>query len=372
MNELVFTETLEKQTFVPETNFSRNYRPFSFKATPLPLLFLPESLTGIIFEQSRLEIPLPKKPPSKNKPKDIVYLPEADLILSNFANAYTAIQFTIRFVKYIQSPVNKAEKILSDKPHLQTLLFYRDNPGNLSNLEYSLLSEAAQCVEKLKRIQYKYKDKTFTLTDVEAKGFIKKVQDSLNKTLLADFFSKRKTEILSNAGFKELEISAETVIDDPRVRAMLEVLVYAEGTGGEYGRIVFGVVEQAKYFPELIGQRDVTITNFSTHPEIYVRWKVGQPLSSAAGRYQFNVATWKDFGRGDFSLRSQDLAAIRLMIHLGMADDLLQSNFRQVVYKGSRRWASFPKSEAGGSNFPPQKAKSIADLERVYNQFLPK
>jgi len=207
--------------------------------------------------------------------------------------------------------------------------------------------------------------------DEEAKGFIKKVQDSVNKTQLASYFGKRKEEILSNAGFKELMVTAESVIDDARVKAMLEVLVYAEGTGGEYGRIAFGVVEQAKYFPELIGQRNVTITNFSRHPEIYVRWRAGQPLSSAAGRYQFTVATWTDFGRGDFSPRSQDLAAVRLMIHLKMVDDLLQGNFRQAVYKGSKRWASFPVSEAGGSNFPPQKAKPIAELEKIYNQSLP-
>jgi hypothetical protein len=382
MNDLKLPGVFGKPILVPETNLSQNNQPSFFKARALPLLFLPSSLSGIVFEQSRLAIPLPEEKPTskkiptpKEKKKDIVYLPEVDTILTAYANAYVAIEFTVRFVKYVQNPANRSKgKILvSDKSHLQeTLLFYKGNAGNLSNLEYSLESETAQCVEKLKKVQYLYKDKNFKLLEEEAKKFIVVVKDSLNKTRLAQFFGQRKADIFENTGFNEIAIVAETLVEDSRVRAMLEVLVYAEGTGGDYGRIAFGVVKQAKYFPELVGQRDVTITDFSRHPEIYVEWRAGQPLSSAAGRYQFNVATWTDFGRGDFSSRSQDIAAVRLMIHLGMVDELLNGNVRQAIYNGSARWASFPTSEAGASNFPPQRAKPVAELERIYNQNLPR
>lgn len=91
---------------------------------------------------------------------------------------------------------------------------------------------------------------------------------------------------------------------------MLNLIVYAEGTGAGYGTIVKGKVEQAKYFPELVGQRDVTIQDFSRFPDIYVRWSPSKPLSSAAGRYQINHDTWIDFGKGDFSPRSLSLNEI--------------------------------------------------------------
>lgn len=226
---------------------------------------------------------------------------------------------------------------------------------------------------RLKTIQYTFEKHNFKVDDVQARKFIKVVNDSIDLNDLKPFFSQPKTEILRQTMFKEIEIVAENVIDDPQVKAMLDLIVYTEGTGNDYGKIANGKVEQAKYFPELIGKRDVVITDLSRFPDIYVRWKVGQKLSSAAGRYQINHDTWIDFGKGDFNSRSQDLAAVRIMIKENMIEPLLSGDVKKAIFAGgTRRWASFPHDETGKSFAAGQPAKPLAELESQYKEFLSK
>ena len=173
------------------------------------------------------------------------------------------------------------------------------------------------------------------------------------------------------SGYKEFQITPESVVDTPQVRALLDLLVYAEGTGGDYGKIVFGVVKNAPFNPELIGQTNVRVSDFSRHPQIDVIWKKGEKTSSAAGRYQILYDTWRGYGGDamDFSPRSQDIVAIKIMIAFKAVDAILKGDIKTAIFKCGLQWASFPKNEAGESIGKGQHAKPLAELENKYNEF---
>ena len=177
--------------------------------------------------------------------------------------------------------------------------------------------------------------------------------------------------IIQEARFTEKDYTPEELVDLPQIRAILDFINHSEGSGAGYGTIVKGLVKKSPFYPELVGQRNVTITDFSRFPEILVDF--GADWSSAAGRYQITSITWKDFGKGDFSPRSQDLAAMRIMIAENMIEPLMSGNIRQAIYNGGkRRWASFPMNEQGQSFASGQHAKPISEMESKYNEFLAK
>src|SRR5204863_7858620 len=67
--------------------------------------------------------------------------------------------------------------------------------------------------------------------------------------------------------------SQQFTLSDCRVRAMLDTIAWSEGTSadadGGYGRVVKGTVTNSKHNPpNLIGQQNVTITDFSHHPDL--------------------------------------------------------------------------------------------------------
>lgn len=251
----------------------------------------------------------------------------------------------------------------------KALSFYKDNPVNLASLESLLSSVDSPFLGELSRIQYNslLQKKPKLLGRDHAAGLIQKAKTFINQQI-EKFLRQARKEVLKSAGFEEMNISSDVLVDDPRIRAMLDLINYAEGTSGDYGKIVNGIVIKSPYYPELIGKHNVSITNFSRFPEILVDY--GADWSTAAGRYQITTDTWKDFGRGDFSPRSQDRAAIRIMNSLNMLELLLSGNIRQAIFTASKRWASFPKDESGTSNFPPQNAKPVAELEAKYKEFL--
>ncbi|MDQ3800207.1 MAG: peptidoglycan-binding protein [Acidobacteriota bacterium] len=168
----------------------------------------------------------------------------------------------------------------------------------------------------------------------------------------------------------------EELLRDPRVRAMLDAIAYAEGTrnNGDYGRVVNGTVlgpsnPNAPYDRSLVGRRNVVVNDFSRHPNLAVRWANGQPPSSAAGRYQFLYRTWQGLNMPDFSPRSQDLAAIKLMQRRGMIEPLLRGDFAGAIHRGAPEWASLPV-EGGGSYYGGQGAKTLDSLREVYGAAL--
>jgi peptidoglycan hydrolase-like protein with peptidoglycan-binding domain len=168
----------------------------------------------------------------------------------------------------------------------------------------------------------------------------------------------------------------EELLRDPRVRAMLDTIAYAEGTrgNGDYGRVVNGTVlgpsnRNAPYNESLVGRRNVVVNDFSRHPNLAVRWANGQPPSSAAGRYQFLYSTWQGLNMPDFSPRSQDLAAIKLMQRRGMIEPLLRGDFAEAIHRGAPEWASLPV-EGGGSYYGGQGARTLNSLREVFNSSL--
>lgn len=157
------------------------------------------------------------------------------------------------------------------------------------------------------------------------------------------------------------------ILKEPRVRAMLDTIAYAEGTWQDpdngYGRVVKGKVVQAPHHPELVGQRNVTTADFSRHPNISVQFRDGE-YSTAAGRYQFRHKTWSDLHLPDFSPESQDIGAVMLLKGRGSLKPLLNDDFEKAILKSNEEWASFPESPYG------QPTKTMDQLKAFYNEAL--
>lgn len=169
--------------------------------------------------------------------------------------------------------------------------------------------------------------------------------------------------------------SPSELLKNPRVRAMLDTLAFAEGTrgNGDYKRVVYGTVigpanPNLPYDRSLVGKRNVTVSDLRHHPNLLVQVAPGL-RSSAAGRYQFLNTTWRGLGMKDFSPRSQDLAAIKLMQRRGMIAPLLRGDFNGAIHKGAPEWASLPTA-SGGSFYGGQGAKSLSSLRSVYAKAL--
>ena len=181
---------------------------------------------------------------------------------------------------------------------------------------------------------------------------------------------KAKKQKPTNGGSVNTNSSAETLTGDRRVKAFLDVLGFTEGTGSNYGKVVNGTVISAPYNPELVGQRNVSVTDLSRHPNILVRLNATLK-STAAGRYQFLTSTWEGLGMPDFSAHSQDVAAVKLMIRRRMIEPLLAGNLRLAVTRGAPEWASLP-TEAGGSYYGGQPARTFNEITVKYNDSLKK
>lgn len=149
---------------------------------------------------------------------------------------------------------------------------------------------------------------------------------------------------------------------------MLDVLSFTEGTGSHYGKVVNGTVLSSPNFPDLVGKKNVSVTDLSKHPNILVQ--VNSSIkSTAAGRYQFLKGTWDGLGMSDFSAASQDVAAVKLMKRRGMIQPLLEGDVAKAVHKGAPEWASLPK-EGGGSYYGGQTARSLEQIEAKYKEAL--
>lgn len=168
--------------------------------------------------------------------------------------------------------------------------------------------------------------------------------------------------------------SPEELLRDPRVRAMLDTIAYAEGTrgNGDYNRVVNGRVigpydRNQPYENNLVGQRNVQVTDLTRHPNLLVQVNANL-RSTAAGRYQFLSSTWRGLNMPDFSARSQDLAAIKLMQRRGMIEPLLRGDFAAAIHRGAPEWASLPT--ASGGSYYGQGARTLSSLRNVYSTAL--
>jgi muramidase (phage lysozyme) len=136
----------------------------------------------------------------------------------------------------------------------------------------------------------------------------------------------------------------------PSMKAFLDVIAYAEGTG----------------HPD--GYRDIVnpgglFDSFDDHPREVISEGLDRP-STAAGRYQITDETWDEMkvkiGVEEFSPTNQDKAAVQLIKVEGAFNDVETGKFESAVDKVNNRWASFPGSQYG------QPIKSMEELKIVY------
>jgi muramidase (phage lysozyme) len=177
------------------------------------------------------------------------------------------------------------------------------------------------------------------------------------------------------------------LVNDPRIRAMLEVIARTEGTHNNfdkgYGRLVYGIVISARYNPEWVGKRsspddtkEVYVKDFSRHPEALV--EVTSSLrSDACGRYQFLSTTWKSLKLPSFEPYRQDVGAVMLIQKRGAIEPLLrrekptEDDLDEALSKLSYEWASLPSGREGGGRYG-QPAKTFDQVVKMYYRFLGK
>jgi muramidase (phage lysozyme) len=149
----------------------------------------------------------------------------------------------------------------------------------------------------------------------------------------------------------------EQLLGKPQVRALLNTLRYAEGTAGDAGYQT--KFTGAKFDPNKSGWR---------HPRT-IMGSPGGYRSDAAGAYQFLSTTWdgvqKELGLKDFSPKSQDIAALRLIERRGALDPFLKGEkFGVVMNKLAPEWASLPTT--AGRSYYGQPVKKLGDLYNYY------
>ena len=361
------------------------YKQIFTKCFIPPLFILPSFFTDIKCENFRLSsAPQKKKPGKKNtstEPADgDILLPQVDPIATGYANSYVAVQFSLRFIKYLTNPANDIKLLVADNQYSQEALkYYKSSLLNIKQLEELLVCEERKYREQLKKVTFTTKSKSangaerehaLNLNQKQLDDVIKLSKTEVDTNFLDKYFQQARAVIIQNGRFTEKEYTPEELIEFPEIKAMLDVLVYSEGTGAGYGTIVKGVVKSAPFNPDLVGKTNVSITDFSKHPQILVSVTGTGKDSTAAGRYQFLYKTWKYYGGDakDFSPRSQDLVAVYAFIKRKMVGSLLAGDVKKAINSGAPEWASLPMSN--GKSYHGQPVKSIEDLIRVYNQAL--
>jgi muramidase (phage lysozyme) len=147
--------------------------------------------------------------------------------------------------------------------------------------------------------------------------------------------------------FIPVEESTNAFMEERNLAAFLMVIRTGEGTAdtGGYTRLFGG------------GQ----FYTFEDHPNILVK-KSGYS-STAAGAYQFIIATWRECkratGLSDFSPASQDAGAVWLLKRAGAYQDVLAGRFDEAVRKCSGTWASLPWSPYGQPTISIEKARTV-------------
>ena len=140
------------------------------------------------------------------------------------------------------------------------------------------------------------------------------------------------------------------------------------------------LVKPISAFLDLVGQSEGTTTSKATHddgydiivtgmnglnsfadysahpfaagrPPIVVRTAPKLLESTASGRYQITLPTWKNIaaarGLGTFSPQNQDLAAMELLSECHALDLITANNIAAAIEHCCETWASFPGNSYG-------------------------
>ena len=141
---------------------------------------------------------------------------------------------------------------------------------------------------------------------------------------------------------------------DANERAFLDMIAFSEGTAGPDGYFaMFGFPAPGRI-----------ATNLDDHPGLYFEFadRAGNRLkTSAAGRYQFLLRTWRELQRSlnlpDFGPASQDAAALELVRQRGALNDVRAGRLQAAIAKCAKTWASLP---GAGYNQPERKLSHLA------------
>ncbi|ESS71649.1 hypothetical protein MGMO_93c00070 [Methyloglobulus morosus KoM1] len=242
----------------------------------------------------------------------------------------------------------------------------RDVPSNKVDNKIALnKASGAKSIEKILQ-----PDGNFTIIAIFDDPSSKKEPTSTRKQLSLPTVESTGSTTNSKTGDDSISSSstAEELVLHQKIKAMLEVLAFTEGTGNDYGKIVEGTVISSPLHPELVGKKNVSVTDLSQHPNILVQVNANLK-SSAAGRYQFLKKTWDKLEMPDFQPKSQDIAAVKLMKKRKMIQPLLSGDLHSAVFRGSQEWASLP-TQSGGSFFGGQPARTLSEIETKYKSSL--
>jgi muramidase (phage lysozyme) len=152
------------------------------------------------------------------------------------------------------------------------------------------------------------------------------------------------------------------------IKLFLDLIAYSEGTSTSkwtqnngYDVLVGGSHDQAG---------DHVFTNYSRHPFESRAPKIvrSTPLlvSTAAGRYQIILPTWKQLRLvlhlDSFNEFAQDCCAVELLKEHGAIEQIQAGAIEPAIYLTSRIWASFPGNDYG------QGGHSMETLLTKYNE----
>lgn len=129
---------------------------------------------------------------------------------------------------------------------------------------------------------------------------------------------------------------AQQALQNPNVRAFLDLLAAAEGT------------EQHGYATAFGGDVLPSLADHPRQRKSFTQTDGKKNETTAAGRYQFLERTWDDvagkLGLTDFGAEAQDLAAVELLRRAGALEPVLAGDFDTAVQKSGKTWASLPSS----------------------------
>ncbi len=165
-------------------------------------------------------------------------------------------------------------------------------------------------------------------------------------------------------------------LKEPRIRAFLDVIAFAEGTQGRMKRIADASSDLVDYQHIFGGD---TFASFDDHPRRIICAKSNGSwiCSSAAGRYQLGEKTWdyymyvrkinRLYGDTCFSPLNQDRVALQIMIDSKALPELLEesADFDAIIYRLNKKWASFPNAPYGQPT-----RYSLRDLKKIFDKRL--
>lgn len=177
-----------------------------------------------------------------------------------------------------------------------------------------------------------------------------------SKIFKAIFFRPTERVQRSNGVSSRGKFEIPAVVEEPRLRAFLATIAWAEGT--HYPKGWNTIYTNARF------------NDFAKHPEQmqcgYINGK--RICSNAAGAFQFISTTWRQVAEieklPDFSPQSQTKGAIALIKQSGAFEDVLAGRFDSAACKVGKQWASFPCNSYG------QNQKPIWQLRKFYEQRL--